>query len=307
MIRAVKARRRSGAASGPPKQAHEPTVAVVTMARDEGPMLRLWADFYARAVGRENLFVFDDHTTDGSTDALGVTVHKLPELPGAGFFERARLRLVSGVAAGLLDIYDYTIFVDVDEFLIPDPAKFPDLKSFLARRPRRDIIAAMALNVLHDTRTEGDLDFSRPILEQRQLAKFLPLMCKPAIKRVPANRFGGSHGVDQPYVIDPGLFMLHLKFADRATLRRIADRRLATGRSPRSSWSQSGDQITAMLTEFVGGRDPDTVPIFRPRHVRLDRIVRETNKGYKSFGLSQLNAMAKRPLVRIPPRLRGSL
>ena len=75
------------------------------MARDEGPMLRLWVDFYARAVGRENLFVFDDHTTDGSTEELGVTVHKVPELPGAGFFEAARLRLMSGVAAELLEIY----------------------------------------------------------------------------------------------------------------------------------------------------------------------------------------------------------
>lgn len=282
-------------------------MAVVTMARDEGPMLRLWVDFYARAIGRENLFVFDDHTTDGSIENLGAMVHEAPELPGAGSFDRARLRLMNGVAAGLLETYDYTIFVDVDEFLIPDPARFTGLKEFLARRPKRDVIAAMGLNVLHDTRGESSLDFSRPILAQRQFAKFVPIMCKPAIKRVPANWIGASHGVDRPYVIDPGLFLLHLKFADRATLRRVADRRQATGRSPRSSWSKSGDEITAMLTEFVGGRDPETVPIFKPPRDRLDRIVREVKIGYKSSGLRQLDAMSKRPLVRIPPRLSGSL
>jgi len=292
---------------GAPRQRREPTVAVITMARDEGPMLRLWVDFYSRAVGKENLIVFDDHTVDGSTDDLGVTVHKLPELPGTGFFEPARIAMMNGIAAGLLDVYDYVAFVDVDEFLIPDPAKFPDLKTFLTRRPKRDVIAAMGLNVLHHVGIEDDLDFSRPILEQRQFAKFVPLMCKPSIKRVPAKWIRASHGVDQPYVIDAGIFLLHLKFADRETLRRVADQRFATGRAEQSSWSVAGDEITAMLTDFVGDRHPESVPVFKPQPDRLAKVVREVDIGWKSSGLRQLEAMTRLPLVRIPPRLRGSL
>jgi len=135
----------------------------------------------------------------------------------------------------------------------------------------------------------------------------VPLMCKPSIKRVPANWIRASHGVDQPFQVDPALFLLHLKFADRATLRRVANQRFSTGRAEQSSWSVSGDEIVEMLSKFLGDRDPDTVPIFKPDHDLLARIVRKVDVGYKAWGLRQLEAMERLPLVRIPPRLRGAL
>ena len=47
-----------------------PTVAVLTVARDEAAMLPRWVAHYGSHVGVENLVVVDDNTSDGSTDDL---------------------------------------------------------------------------------------------------------------------------------------------------------------------------------------------------------------------------------------------
>jgi hypothetical protein len=288
-----------------------PTVAVLTMTRDEGHMLRRWVDYYGAQIGRTNLYVFDDNSSDGSTDNLGCAVHRLPKLPGAGSYELTRLRLMNGVAAGLLAVYDYVIFVDVDEFLIPDPDRFANLIDFLVARPDRDVIAGAALNVVHHVGLEPDIDPSRPVLDQRSFAKFVPLMCKPSIKRVPAGWVRATHGIAAPYEVDPELFMIHLKFHDRAALRELGNRRRAVvdvdGRARDSSWGFSGDEIAAQLTEFVGSADPDTVPEFRPDPRVLKRIPQPADGCYRSAGLRQIPAMQQRPLVRVPARLAGKV
>jgi hypothetical protein len=57
-----------------------PHVAVITMARDEGTMLRRWVEHYSREVGAENLVVVDDNSSDGSTDDLPCPVLRIPPL-----------------------------------------------------------------------------------------------------------------------------------------------------------------------------------------------------------------------------------
>ena len=184
------------------------------MPRDEGTMLRRWVQHYGDAVGRDHLLVLDDNSSDGSTTDLGCPVFPVPTLPGGSEFERARMRLINGFAQGLLACHDFVIFVDVDEFLIPDPVKFGGLREFLAARRDRPVIAPLALNLVHHVGVEGEIDPDRPVLEQRSFAKFLPGMCKPAIKRVPAPWTAASHGIGRAFAVDPELFMLHLKLYD---------------------------------------------------------------------------------------------
>ena len=61
---------RSSSAEPTPLPTALPTMAAITMARDEGPMLRRWVDHYGRELGADNLVVIDDNTSDGSTDGL---------------------------------------------------------------------------------------------------------------------------------------------------------------------------------------------------------------------------------------------
>jgi hypothetical protein len=285
-------------------------VAVFTMARDEAQMLPRWVDHYARQVGVDNLIVLDDNSTDGSTDHLPCTVHRLPALPGKEQYEYSRMSLISGISAGLLAVYDTVIFVDVDEFLIPDPRRYDGLLDFLEARADRDAVAPMTLNVLHVPGLEGPLDPERPVLGQRRFAKFVPVMCKPSIKRVPANWRGACHGIMAPFEVDRELFMLHLKFYDRDALVRVADHRRALveadGRAFRSNWSMGGDEMAAELDSFVGDTPLDGVPEFDPATVDLGGIVkRRDHGGYRATGAAQVKAMKQQPLARIPERLHG--
>lgn len=289
-----------------------PTVAAITMTRDEGAMLGRWVRFYADALGGpQHLLVFDDNSADGSTDDLDCAVYHLPQLPGIGGYERTRTGLMSGIAGGLLEVYDFVIFADVDEFLIPDPAKFSGLREFLAERRDRDVIAPVTLNVVQHVDVEPPIDPDRPILDQRSFAKFVPIMCKPSIKRVPARWTGASHAVDAPFEIDPALFMLHLKFYDIDALRIMAGRRnamvQADGRATKSNWSRSADEVVSVGTQATRGVDPAGVPEFDPTPSNLAGIVQQRGGVYRATGQGQIQAMTARPLVRIPERLRGLL
>jgi len=289
-----------------------PEVAVITMARDEGDLLPLWVSHYARHVGIDNLVVLDDNSVDGSTDGLGCTVHRVPPLKGGLDFEPVRMRLMNGIASGLLAVYDYVAFVDVDEFLVTDPAVYPTLPDLLEDRGRPETLGVMGLNVVHVPSAEPEpLDLGRPLLEQRSFAKFTPLMCKPSIKRINAGWAISSHALKAPYAIDPELFMLHLKFADRSRLAEVARLRnevsKADGRAEDASWGKEADQVLAIFDEVVADIDPAVVPEFDPATADLDDQVIFLNGRHRTPKQGQIAALRKQPLTRIPRRLVGTL
>lgn len=287
-----------------------PEVAVITMARDEGDLLPLWVSHYARHVGIDNLVVLDDNSVDGSTEGLGCTVHRLPPLKGEDF-EPVRMQLMNGLAHGLLAAYDYVVFVDVDEFLVTDPAKYPTLGDLIEARDRPAVLGVMGLNLVHLPQVEtSPLDLSRPILEQRRFAKFTPLMCKPSVKRVAAGWALASHGIRAAYAVEPELFMIHLKFADRDRLASVAAIRNAVskadGRAEGASWGRSPDKLLEVFDAVVADIDPSTVPEFDPYAEDLDDLVILLNERYRTRKQGQLVALRNQPLVRVPERLHGA-
>lgn len=289
-----------------------PEVAVLTMARDEGDLLSLWVAHYARHVGIDNLIVLDDSSVDGSTDGLGCTVHRVPPLKGGLDFEPVRMRLMNGIANGLLAAYDYVVFVDVDEFLVTDPALFPTFPDLLEARGRPETLGVIGLNVLHVPSAEpAPLDLGRPLLEQRRFAKFTPLMCKPSVKRINAGWAISSHALKAPYAIDPELFMLHLKFADRDRLAEVSRLRnevsKADGRAEEASWGKEADEVLSIFDEVVAGVDPAAVAEFDPAAADLDAMVMFHNGRYRTPKQGQIAALRKQPLSRIPRRLLGTL
>lgn len=296
---------------GPRRQAPrvqlvEPKVAAITVARDEGEMLARWVGYYGAQVGVQNLIVFDDGSTDGSTDALPCTVQHLPGFR-KGCFESGRVGLASGVARGLLEMYDAVLFTDVDEFIVPDPARYAGLREYIATHPD-PVLAPYALNVVHHTGVEGPLDPAAPVIGQRRYAKMAPVMCKPAIKRVDAAWAAASHGIRAAYLPDADLLMLHLKFADRDQLRRQGDRRnfmaRTFGRAEGSSWSRSGDDLAALLTR-VTETAPADVPEFDPAAVDPRSLVLREGDLYRAPREGQVPVLRKAPLVRIPERYHG--
>jgi hypothetical protein len=286
-----------------------PNVAVITMARDEGTMLRRWVEHYSREVGAENLVVVDDNSSDGSTDDLSCPVLRIPPLTKKSF-EPARMGLLGGLSAGLLEAYDAAIFCDVDEFIVADPKVHESLRHFVAARPGRQAVGVMGLNVVHDIAQEPPLVEGEPILGQRSLAKFLPLMCKPSLKWEPANWALASHGIKCPFEVDPELFMFHMKFADRDHLKAVADHRhemfRTDGRAARTSWERSGGDMVNLLDEITADIDHDAIKPFGPPLKKLPSIVEQSAPDtWRAVGGGQVQAMRNRPLVRVPDRFLG--
>lgn len=290
-----------------PPLADPPRVAVMTTTRDEADMLPRWVEYYGRQVGVENLLVLDDNTTDGSTKDLPCSVYRLPPAPWRWDWAAGRIRLVNGIAQGVLACYDAVVFTDVDEFLVPDPGRYDGLRDYLAARADRAVIAPLALNVLHNPDVEPDLDPARPVLTQRRFVKFTSVMCKPLVKRIPAAWRPAFHGINAAYEIDRDLLMLHLKYYDVAALRKVAEHRRmlheheARGASS-SAWSMGGDELASELLSWVQTPPGEDVREFDPAEPDLDRVVQRKAAGfYRSEG-TQLKAMKKNPLRRLPER-----
>ena len=287
-----------------------PRVAVMTMARDEGEMLRRWVAYYGREVGETNLLLLDDNSTDGSTDDLPCTVLRIPQGPYKIPWERVRKQLANGLARGLLACYDFVMFADTDEFLVPDPEKYAGLRAYLASAGDRRAIAPVAVNLLHATDLEPDLAQGAPVLEQRRFVKFVPGMCKPLIKRVSADWGVAFHSIKVPFEIDPDLLMVHLKYCDVSSAQRTAEERFRAhtkeGRGGLlSAWAVPPEDLAERVRKWARHPPGKPVELFDPGQQSLHKIIRIKENGHFRSRGGQLEAMDKNPLRQLPAKYRG--
>jgi hypothetical protein len=291
-------------------------VAALTMVRDEAVMLPRWVEHYSRQCGGPGaLMVIDDNTTDGSTDDLDCPVLRIPSFVHRPF-EPARMGFVSHVASALLESYDAVVFCDADEFLVADPDHYDSLTDLVRAKPRTKVFGAVGLNVVHHVGAEPDLAPGVPISEQRHLAKFVPLMCKPAMKKTHQAWTAASHGLRRAeWRIDPELWLFHAKFADREALRRAAEGRragvLTDNRPSTTSWKHSGDRMVRALDEMTADLPPTDpyagIAEFAPTADQLRRIVVKEEDTWRARGGGrQLQRMKTAELVRIPERFKGT-
>jgi glycosyltransferase involved in cell wall biosynthesis len=198
-----------GNAPAPPAESL-PKVAAVTMVYNEKEYLPLWLRHYGRHVGAENCFVVDHGSEDGSTEQLGGASRV--RIPRSPYDPPRQSAFNSQFCASLLKWYDWVIYSDVDEIIMPDPKVAISLRDY-CRRPIPDVVSAIGLNIIHRAEHEPPLDLSRPVSEQRRYAFACSPMCKPSLIRRPVVWSPGSHASDAPTTFDH-LYMFHLRWFD---------------------------------------------------------------------------------------------
>jgi hypothetical protein len=249
------------AAQTEPTAAMTPRIAFATMVGEEPFFLPLWIDHYSRFVPKSHLFILvDGEHRSLPAQAQGCQVIVLPHVtPGPGW-DRARWQMISSFTTTLLHRFDVVAFNDVDEILLADPAG-EDLLTLLARAQSVGVISPFALELMHRTDLEpSPLHAKAPILSQRRHARINASYCKPCITSRPLNWTIGGHYSDFPDLnLDPDLYLLHLRFADRdMLLERQNSRQALMTPTPEGAevvagagWSKGAKEMEHFLQSFI--------------------------------------------------------
>lgn len=296
-------------------------IAVMTMVRNEGGILPRWQRYYGAQVGSTNLYILDDMSTDGSCDDIDATVIHLPiratvakgeghDVGGSSRDSGPAFRKTAAAnkfASALLDFYDAVIFVDADEFVVPDPRYYDGLIDYMCKNSD-PVIAPLGLNILHVPEFEGTLRDDRQLLLQRRHVKVSSLMSKPAIKRVPARWTGGTHGISREYWVRNDIFLLHTKFADRDALLRVHAQRhrefVETGAGGRSTWSMPPERMERAMSEWLGKGSQRRITELDPTQIDASGYVQQKATNDFRSGIQSVRAsMRRQPIMRLPDYL----
>src|SRR5437762_5827910 len=191
------------------KRAH----AVVTMARNESVFLPIWWRYYSQFFQPEDIYILDHESTDGSTSGPGFVRIPVSNPVVDWGWHRDMLQQQQH---RLIERYDVVHCTDVDEIVARDP-RTGELGEYLIRF-RGDVVNCRGYEILHLKDSEGPLDFTQPLLEQRLHWYFNPAYSKPLLARVPMFWHGGLHArVDGLTNDDPSLYLIHLHRVDYDT------------------------------------------------------------------------------------------
>ena len=116
------------------------------------------------------------------------------------------------------DSFDWVLYCNLDEFLIPDTKKYKNLKDVMKKYPL-NWIACEGFDVVQ-AEDENPIDFSKPYLKQRRYWIKNSNYNKVLLSRVMLEWNAGFHQVKEmdplnsTLIKDTGLYLVHLKYAD---------------------------------------------------------------------------------------------
>ncbi len=291
-------------------------VAALTMVYRSPVLLAKWVAHYGRELGRAHLTVVSHGPdADHATIAAGCNLLTVPRA-FTDTFSQDKSAFLSAMAAALLRVYRAVVVTDVDELVLADPALAPGLAARILDGAGSGVaaLAPPAWNLMPDPAAmTRPLDWSRPLLGQvnRMVPTFV--FTKPQVLYRPARLTAGGHGLSgADFAIDPGLVMLHLRYADRviwsahyealreelAEVRRRA--RPSGGARGKISghWARGAGYNEVQIRRFAGFRE---VPVREPAEVaaelmrvgqggsaRVRRVVSAKDGGRSDAGLAPM-------------------
>jgi hypothetical protein len=186
--------------------------ALITMVHNESVFLPIWLRYYSRFFRPEDIYVFDNGTSDRSTERDGFV--RIP-VEHESVDHLWMVRTIQGLQHELLDRYDMVLVTDVDEIVAPAP-EWGTLGEYLDDFDE-EWVNCLGYELLHMKDREPPLDLARPVLEQRGWWFFNGAYDKAALATVPMSWRPGFHGrEDFHYKLDPDLRLIHLHRMDYA-------------------------------------------------------------------------------------------
>jgi glycosyltransferase involved in cell wall biosynthesis len=186
-------------------------IAVLTMVFNERHFLPIWIAHYGAVVGRENLYVVDDGSDDGSTSKLGAV--KVLRGKKEVLDEDQRAAKLSAIQAELLTLYDVVIVTDADELIVVDPNLGMSLTEYIDKRVPI-VTATVGFNLHYNMFEDAPLQPDLPLLRQRHFVQADYSYCKPLVSRVPLRWRPGFHTCEFYVDLNRDLVLFHLRAVD---------------------------------------------------------------------------------------------
>ncbi|MEO0391006.1 MAG: glycosyltransferase family 2 protein, partial [Pseudomonadota bacterium] len=155
-------------------------IAVVTICRDDAFFLQRFVDYYGGLFGRRHLYVISHGDTDMVRQvAEGTNIFPVPAIKTSKF-NMLHWRTKNGLLSALRQWYAHVIVVDVDEFIVVDPATGHNLKSWLETAKTGTVYSPFGLEPVHLRSKEPD-PVSDHIIGPRMHAQVAFHYAKPCI------------------------------------------------------------------------------------------------------------------------------
>ncbi len=226
-------------------------LAVFTIMQDEPVFGPIWLDHYMRHVGHvpyfgcgDDIYLLEHKSDDASrawvdfvVDDARSRINVVPVHRTESFNHNWLRDTVAAFQRFLLQSYEWVLFVESDELVLPANSMFDTLRHWLTiradERPDEDVIRAEGYEVV-GREDEPAIDWTaRPLLAQRRWWYHSKIYSKPCLSRVPLDWEIGFHSATQSkdVAISPDLTLVHLHKADfgssLAKARAVARRRLS--------------------------------------------------------------------------------
>jgi len=258
----------------------------MTMVYKDYYFLQRWVDYYGRQFGREHLYILS-HGGDPEHARIceGANLIRIPRDPTMYRMERRRWGINSQFSAGMLRYYNWFFVGDVDEVVIVDPDVAPDLVTYLARYNREKTtpqsLCPFGIELVHNPEVEPEpLADDATILSRRRVFRANANYAKPCVLRKETGfTIGGHANSHQPRVLDPHLYLIHLRFFDYALVtERLAGRKemrklMSADVDPKDAGKAWGSDLENFLKLSSGKpvREDAELPEFRKKMIENQR------------------------------------
>lgn len=234
-------------------------ICAITMVYRDHWALAQWYGHYGRLVGAENLFVVA-HGADPEIQRIcpKASVITIPR-DDLAMFDRERGQFLNTLQNALGRPYDWVIRTDVDELICLDPAIVPSLADMLAGQ-QAPALFSLGLNLV-EVAGDAPMKAGQAAFSCRKHFEFSGHYSKAWIrcKDIALVR----HGVqvkprlvnEFPFVMPRGVYLAHLKFANRAEQERSDQHRIEIANSdakglPGRAWARATVKSARFYREF---------------------------------------------------------
>ncbi len=194
--------------------------AAFTFVQNDMVILELWCKYYSRYF--QNLYACCFNTKDEYGGKLEELKNKYNLIASIHPFDQdsppQSNDIIKLKQMELLQTYEWVLFSNCDEYVMPSFSCDRGLDSFM-RRCGMQWAWCIGYDVIQEE-DELPLDYSQPILCQRKSWIKNPNINKVLLSKIPLSWNEGQHQLDQTHGIEPkemgdmGLTLVHLKHAD---------------------------------------------------------------------------------------------